>query len=55
MEFYMIFLWLYISFVLALIGFIIGGLFSKDVNLPVIWACVVGGILMLVGFWVTST
>ena len=51
MEVKMIFLWLQFSFLAIQVGFIIGGLLNKnkEINLPVVWACMFLCLVMMIG------
>ena len=52
METHMLFLWLQMAFLAIQLGFIVGGLFTKHVNLFIIWACMFLSLLMFAGFLV---
>ena len=56
MEVYMIFLWLEMAFLAIQIGFIVGGLLSKNrkINLPVVLICMFLIWAMMVGVLFTQ-
>ena len=49
MEIYQIFLWLQISTAAVQVGFIIGGLLKKDINLSVVYVCMFLVLTFMVG------
>lgn len=54
MEVYMIFLWLQLACLAIQMGFIVGGLLKKDINLSVVFACAFLSFLMLAGVIITK-
>ena len=55
MEIYEIFTWLMLSFLAIQLGFITGGLLSrKEINLPVVYACMFLVLVMFVGFCINK-
>lgn len=54
METHMIFFWLQMAFLAIQIGFGVGGIIKKDINLPIVFACMFLNFLMCAGFWITK-
>jgi len=54
MELYIVFFWLEMVAFAIQMGFIIGGIIKKDINLSVVYCCFFLVLIFLAGYWITK-